>query len=64
MAATPHDPHNLRELAATVVLGVRIDRRRARGKSTKALENRVDRIREEAQQREDQRGKGRKQQGK
>ncbi len=61
MAATPHDPHNLRELAATVVLGYRIARRQEKGKRTKALENRVERIREQAQQREDQRGKGRKQ---
>ncbi|MET8765843.1 hypothetical protein [Streptomyces sp. NPDC004658] len=61
MAATPHDPHNLRELASVIALGVRIERRRALGKSTKALEQRVDRIREQAQKREDQRGKGRKQ---
>lgn len=57
MAATRHDPHNLRELAATVVLGYRIVRRQEKGKSTKRLENRVDRIREQAQAREDQRGK-------
>ncbi|MEU8031324.1 hypothetical protein AB0C13_22235 [Streptomyces sp. NPDC049099] len=60
MAATKHDPHNLRELAATVVLGYRITRRQEKGKSTKALENRVDQIREKAQEREDARSKGSK----
>lgn len=60
MAASKHDPHNLRELAATVVLGYRICRRQERGKPTKRLENRVDQIREKAQEREDQRDKGRK----
>ncbi|MEV6116618.1 hypothetical protein AB0L59_30125 [Streptomyces sp. NPDC052109] len=60
MALTDKDPHNLRELAATVVLGYRITRRQEKGQPTKALEKRVDRIREKAQEREDQRGKGRK----
>ncbi|KUN04167.1 hypothetical protein AQI95_21240 [Streptomyces yokosukanensis] len=65
MALTDKDPHNLSELARVVVLGVRIQRREARGRSTKALENRVDRIREEAQAREDARAAARrKQQGK
>ena len=53
MAATSKDPHNARELARVVVLGARIARREARGKKVKALENRVDRIREQAQARED-----------
>jgi hypothetical protein len=53
MAVSKHDPHNARELAAVLLLGARIQRRQARGKSVKALENRVDRIREKAQQRED-----------
>jgi hypothetical protein len=57
VALTDKDPHNARELAAVVLLGVRIERRQARGKSTKRLENRVDRIREDAQKREDGRGK-------
>jgi hypothetical protein len=57
MALTPHDPHNLTELARVIALGVRIDRRRARGKSTKALERQVERIREKAQAREDARGR-------
>ncbi|TXJ73290.1 hypothetical protein E2C11_29560 [Streptomyces lavendulae] len=62
MAATEHDPHNLRELAAAVVLGYRIARRQEKGEPTGRLEREVDRIREKAQEREDQRGKGRKQQ--
>lgn len=53
MAATNRDPHNAGELIRVVVLGARIARREARGKKVKALENRVDRIREEAQKRED-----------
>jgi hypothetical protein len=53
MAVSKHDPHNARELAAVLLLGARIQRREARGKSVKALENRVDRIREQAQARED-----------
>ncbi|MGW3200691.1 hypothetical protein ACWDBD_40230 [Streptomyces sp. NPDC001118] len=60
MAASKHDPHNLRELAATVMLGYRITRRQEKGRPTKALENRVDRIRVKAQEREDNRGKDRK----
>jgi hypothetical protein len=57
MALTNKDPHSARELAAVLLLGARIQRRQARGKSVKALENRVDRIREKAQKREDGRGK-------
>jgi len=53
MALTNKDPHNARELAAVILLGARIQRRQARGKSVKALENRVARIREQAQKRED-----------
>ena len=53
MALTDKDPHNARELLKVVALGARITRREARGKSTKALEKRVERIREEAQARED-----------
>lgn len=53
MALTSKDPHNARELAAVLLIGARIQRRQARGKKTKALENRVDRIRETAQARED-----------
>jgi hypothetical protein len=40
-----------------LLLGVRIDRRKNRGKSVKQLEKRVDRIREKAQERENNRGK-------
>ncbi|MFF4347547.1 hypothetical protein [Streptomyces sp. NPDC001530] len=53
MALTNKDPHNAREMAAVLLLGARIQRRQARGKSVKRLENRVDRIRTEAQKRED-----------
>lgn len=60
MAVSKHDPHNARELAAVVALGLRIERRRAYGKSTKSLERQVERIREKAQAREDARSKGRK----
>ncbi|MFH8768282.1 hypothetical protein [Streptomyces sp. NPDC017958] len=60
MPASKHDPHNLRELAATVVIGYRIARREEKGKPTRALENRADRIREKAQEREDERAKARK----
>jgi hypothetical protein len=55
MPATNHDPHNLRELAATVALGYRITRRQQKGKGTARLERRVDEIREKAQAREDAR---------
>ncbi|WP_326787872.1 hypothetical protein [Streptomyces sp. NBC_00151] len=60
MAFTDKDPHNAGEILRVVALGIRIERRKARGKPVKALENRADRIREKAQQREDQRAKGRK----
>ncbi|WP_167459124.1 MULTISPECIES: hypothetical protein [Streptomyces] len=53
MAFTDKDPHNVGEILRVVALGARIQRRQARGKSVKALENRVDRIREQAQKRED-----------
>ncbi|MGW3408086.1 hypothetical protein [Streptomyces sp. NPDC000888] len=53
MALTNKDPHNARELAAVLLLGARIARREARGKPVKRLNNRVDRIRKEAQARED-----------
>ena len=53
MAATSKDPHNLGDLARVLVLGARISRREARGKSTKRLERRVERIREDAVKREE-----------
>ncbi|MCT7353604.1 hypothetical protein N4P33_15690 [Streptomyces sp. 15-116A] len=52
MAFTSKDPHNLGELARVVALGARIQRRKARGKGTKRLENRVEKIREQALARE------------
>lgn len=57
MALSDRDPHNARELAKVLALGLRIERRRAYGKPTKALENRVEKIREQAEQREKNRGK-------
>ncbi|MGW1808239.1 hypothetical protein [Streptomyces sp. NPDC002078] len=59
MPVSKHDPYNAREMAQIIALGFRIERRRAYGKSTKALENQADRIREKAQAREDARAKGR-----
>lgn len=53
MAFTSKDPHSAAELARVILLGARIRRREARGKSTKRLEKRVDRIRKDAQKRED-----------
>jgi hypothetical protein len=53
MAATSRDPHNNRELARVVYLGFRAARREARGKSTKRIDNEVERIRTKAQARED-----------
>ncbi|MEY2243178.1 hypothetical protein AB8A21_09580 [Streptomyces sp. BF23-18] len=57
MAFTDKDPHSAGEILRVVGLGIRIDRRKARGKSVTVLEKRVTRIREEAQKREEQRGK-------
>ncbi|MFF7973846.1 hypothetical protein [Streptomyces sp. NPDC007905] len=60
MALSKHDPYNARELAQIIALGIRIERRRSYGKSTRALENQADRIREKALEREAARAKGRK----
>ncbi|MFE9765101.1 hypothetical protein ACFYPC_11300 [Streptomyces sp. NPDC005808] len=57
MPVSKHDPHNARELAKVLLLGARIQRRESRGKPTKRLENRVDKIRTEAQAREDAKNK-------
>ncbi|MEU0253301.1 hypothetical protein ABZ299_12495 [Streptomyces sp. NPDC006184] len=59
MPASQHDPHSLTEVARTVVLGYRIVRRQEKGKPTGRLEREVDRIREKAEQREQQRAKAR-----
>jgi hypothetical protein len=53
MAFTDKDPHTAGEILRVVGLGIRIDRRKARGKPVKALEKRVERIRKDAQKRED-----------
>lgn len=55
--ALPGDVLTARELAKIVALGIRIERRRAYGKSTASLERQADRIREDAQAREDARAK-------
>lgn len=57
MAISGKDPHNAREMARVLALGLRIERRRAYGKPTRALENEVESIRETAQAREDARRK-------
>lgn len=56
MPVSKHDPYNAREIAQIITLGLRIERRRAYGKPTTALERQADRIRENAQKREDARG--------
>lgn len=53
MAFTDKDPHSAGEILRVLALGVRIERRKDRGKPVKRLENRVERIREKAQERED-----------
>jgi hypothetical protein len=60
MPVSKHDPYNAREMAQIIALGIRIERRRAYGKPTKALENQADRIRQKAEEREAARAKGRK----
>jgi hypothetical protein len=55
MAVSKHDPYNAREMAQIIALGIRIERRRAYGKSTAALERQADRIREQAEARENAR---------
>lgn len=57
MPVSKHDPYNAREMAQIIALGIRIERRRAYGKPTTALERQADRIREQAQAREDARGR-------
>lgn len=60
MPISKQDPYNAREVAQLIALGLRIERRRAYGKPTNALERQADRIREQAEAREAARGKGRK----
>lgn len=55
MAVSKHDPYNAREMARVIALGIRIERRRAYGKPTAALERQADRIREQAEARENAR---------
>lgn len=55
MAFTNQDPHNLSEIARIVAIGVKVQRRKAKGKSTRALEKRAEEITAKAQAREDAR---------
>ena len=52
MPATNHDPHTWAELARVVAIGAKVQRRKALGKSTKALEKRAEEITAKAQARE------------
>ncbi|MGW6706999.1 hypothetical protein ACWGDE_19205 [Streptomyces sp. NPDC054956] len=54
-ALTDQDPHSPSELAKVLYLSVKAVRRQQRGKSSKRIENEIDRIREQAQAREDAR---------
>ena len=54
--ATPisdKDPLSAREIAQLISLGIKIQRRQAKGKPTRALENRANRIIELADEREE-----------
>ncbi|MFE6686580.1 hypothetical protein ACFVFQ_08880 [Streptomyces sp. NPDC057743] len=53
MPLTKRDPHNARETARVLLLSAKAARLQSRGKSTQAIENEIDRIRETAQARED-----------
>ncbi|AYG80131.1 hypothetical protein DWB77_02257 [Streptomyces hundungensis] len=57
MALTDKDPHNLRETLRVIRLSAQATKRQGRGKSTKRINNEIDRIRETAQAREDARRK-------
>jgi hypothetical protein len=52
MPATNHDDLTWGEIARVVGLGVRIQHRKARGKGTKRLEKRAEKITAQAQERE------------
>jgi hypothetical protein len=52
MPATNHDPHTWGELARVVAIGVKVQRKKARGKSTRALEKRAEEITAKAEARE------------
>jgi hypothetical protein len=57
MPATNHDDLTWGELARVVAIGAEVQRRQARGKSTKALEKQADDIIAKAQARENARKK-------
>jgi hypothetical protein len=52
MPATNHDDLTWGEIARVVVIGAKVQRKKARGKSTKALEKQADDIVAKAQARE------------
>ncbi|MFD6025686.1 hypothetical protein [Streptomyces griseoluteus] len=65
MASDPFEqlaPYTLGETARMVGLGIRITRRQAKGKPTKALEKKADRLQEQAEQRAGAAAKARKKQ--
>lgn len=57
MPATNHDDLTWGELARVVAIGAKVQRRQARGKSTRALEKQADDIIAKAQARENARRK-------
>lgn len=52
MPATNHDPLTWGEIARVVAIGAKVQRRKARGKSTRALEKQADDIVAKAEARE------------
>ncbi|MFJ7242821.1 hypothetical protein ACIQWB_37670 [Streptomyces olivaceus] len=57
MPATHHDALTWREIAQVVAIGAKIQRRKARGRSVRALERQADRIIARAEAREKARAK-------
>ncbi|TQL21954.1 hypothetical protein [Streptomyces sp. SLBN-134] len=57
MPATNHDPLTWGEVARVVAIGAKVQRRQARGKSTRALEKQAEQIIAKAEARENARKK-------
>ncbi|MFI2912867.1 hypothetical protein ACG2OD_32150 [Streptomyces sp. PDY-4] len=57
MPATNHDPLTWGEVARVVAIGAKVQRRKARGKSTRALEKQAEQIIAKAEARENARKK-------
>ena len=55
MPATNHDPLTWGEVARVVAIGAKVQRRKARGKSTRALEKQAEQIIAKAEARENAR---------